>query len=373
MKTKYYQFSFLSFLIICSCQKQKEPITIKPFENEISAFSVEVQSTIKLSDDPKALIGEITSCLYKDQRIYILDTYSILGVSIFDINGELIYRSKKGKGPGELIYPYSMFFNNDQLVIAENHKLSYYDFLGNYLKRQDLPPGFFARNYEWLKNGNVIVYGASPKMEQNQLEDKLQATWYRYHLYDSTLSQSINHFIPTPIDYAPLECDKPLSSYNHHVLLLSRPDNFIYTLNNNDIQQKYYVDFGEYTFTKEDISKGKFSLSGQIRNKERQGLLDNLYETRDFIVFSYCGCTGIECVVYSKQNRISCSIHNILKANDLPKMKVVGVYDNSIICAMDPERIDEERLKAFNNLGIIPSEITSESNYVIFIIKITVN
>ena len=103
-----------------SCSPSKEENVINPLQENTTAFICEEISRISLSNDQEALIGTINDIqLYRD-KYYILDTYQINGVSIFSQTGDFLFRTKIGKGPGELIFPYSFNLYNDTLMIADN-------------------------------------------------------------------------------------------------------------------------------------------------------------------------------------------------------------------------------------------------------------
>ncbi|MDD3812899.1 MAG: 6-bladed beta-propeller [Bacteroidales bacterium] len=361
--------NFVALLLLIaltfSCGPKREVESINCLEINDLEFCVDSLEIIELSNSEEAFIGDITSCHFYNGRIYILDTYKTYGVKIFFDSGEYIAGTKRGKGPGELIYPYSLSFSQDSLVIHEMYRFVYYDLNGTYLKDKALPAMFYASAMAPLTNGHILAYGSS-NVQPNYANDD---NWYRYRLYDSDMNTILKKFIITSRDFAPLECDHPISIYDNSILFVSRPENFIYSIVNGDIKVIYQVEFNEYSIDKDDLKGGKFLLTGSIQNGQRFGLLDNLYETGQFIAFSYLRWNGIEFVIYSKKKRLSTPVSQLFNLLGLPKMEIVGTEKERLICAINPEELSEMEISNLIERGLLSDTITRMSNYILVLIN----
>jgi|GEM_PF-2040845 len=355
-----------------SCRKSDITSVIKPLDNSASQFSISILSTTPLSNVPQAFIGEITSITAHGDYFYILDTYKTNSVSIFSNNGEFIFRTTKGSGPGEVIYPFSIFFKDDQLIIVERGSLKHYTDRGEFLFQENFPHAIFARNIYYLKNGNVLTYGSSPKLGVDTDGDLAGLEFFRYHLFNKNFDKEINQFFPVGIDYTALECDKPVSFHKGNVLLLSQPNNSIYRFTGSEVFEKYIIDFDAFNFTESDIKQGKFTLTKLIHDRQRLGIIDNIIETNQYIIFSYVGWNKgeNEFVVYSKQKKRSANLKNILKQKGFPFMTPIGVIDNNVICVFKPYEFTNEQLSQYTTETFFPKGIDVDSNLILFVIKI---
>jgi len=168
------------------------------------------------------------------------------------------------------------------------------------------------------------------------------------------------------IDYSSLECDNPVSVNKNSVLLLARPFSVIYEYRGGEIMPKYYVDFGELSFTGKDIDKGKFLIVGQILEGERLGLLDNIFELDRFILFSYMNKSGNnEFVIYSKEHQESANWSEVLSFNELPPMIPIGKHADQLICGLIPSELDPELLIFHQMRGLLPLSVGPESNFIL--------
>lgn len=358
-----------------SCIKEETKEIIKPLENYSDSFHLIPEKITILSDVPNAFIGRVSSIIMKDDKYYILDTYKTNSLLIFSQDGSLIHRSTRGRGPGELIFPFSLFIKDETLFVSDRNLLHSYTTSGKFLSSSTLPKGSIARNYGFLPNGNIITYGSSKPLNYKKQEDSVNQSFYRYHIYEDMTMKEIDYFIETPVELAPLECDKPLADYKDHFLLLSQPENNIYLYDQNGLQVKYVVDFGDYNFTDDDKNSGKEHLTYLIMQKQRLGILDNIFEQEGFILFSYLGWNnGLnEHVIYSKNSKQAANFNDVLRESNMPQMAIVGNSGNSLICCFDPGYFETSELESMVSAGIIKEELAISKNIVIYLIKIVEN
>lgn len=111
-------------------------------------------------------------------------------------------------------------------------------------------------------------------------------------------------------------------------------------------------------------------LTNAIQNRQRIGLLDNLYETGQFIVFSYLDWNGMEFVIYSKKKRLSMLASQLFNTLGLPKMQIVGTEGERLICAINPEELNEMEISNLIERGFLSDTITRMSNYILVFINI---
>ena len=125
-------------------------------ETPISEF-VESMIYIPLQTTKESLIGEIRKIIYLDNYVFIFDPYISKTVFIFSNDGIFIKKIPIGQGPQDIFRPIDFAVDEQQehLIIYNSYRLSFYDYQGNFVKRESLPFNF--HNFRVLPNGYLFV------------------------------------------------------------------------------------------------------------------------------------------------------------------------------------------------------------------------
>lgn len=145
-KTKLYSILILSIITmgckdnIETTQNKLVSINVKDYVNSNNLISVKNEIKridyipLELTDDNKSMIGQIIDITLTDNFIFILSDQTC-GVLQFDIKGNFIRQvAKYGQGPGELIFPMSMFSveEENKLYITGAYQTTVYNFNGTF-------------------------------------------------------------------------------------------------------------------------------------------------------------------------------------------------------------------------------------------------
>jgi hypothetical protein len=144
----YLIILFILFFINSSC-KEKDNITYSNYELKL----------INKIDNPS--FGRINS-VARYGKVFFLTDIADAQVFCFDSNYDFKYRfGDKGKGPGELLQPGSLFVLNDTIYVYESSKqsLQLYDLKGEYLESFKLPLGFNSAERFFL-DSSLVLYGS---------------------------------------------------------------------------------------------------------------------------------------------------------------------------------------------------------------------
>jgi hypothetical protein len=104
----------------------------------------------------ESVIGAIDKLIYADNHVFILDQTGN-NVLIFSDDGTFIKTLPTGQGPEDIFRPGDIAVDEDQdhLIVHNRWGFSFYDYRGDFVKREQLPFNF--RNFRVLPNGYLFV------------------------------------------------------------------------------------------------------------------------------------------------------------------------------------------------------------------------
>jgi hypothetical protein len=118
---------------------------------------VESVNYIPLQTTKESLIGEITKLICVENYYFILDQYTSRNVFIFANDGTFIKKLPTGQGPQDIFRPQDIAVDEDleHLIVDNRTGFSYFDYQGNFVKREQLP--FYFRNFRVTADGYIFV------------------------------------------------------------------------------------------------------------------------------------------------------------------------------------------------------------------------
>ena len=116
---------------------------------------IPLQTTTK-----ESLIAGIDKLIYTDDYVFILDkttSNNNANVLIFSSDGTFIKKIPTGGGPQDISRPQDVAIDEEQgyLIVYNKNELSFYDYQGNFAKRELLP--FYFCNFKVIPNGYLFV------------------------------------------------------------------------------------------------------------------------------------------------------------------------------------------------------------------------
>jgi hypothetical protein len=107
--------------------------------------------------------------------------------------------------------------------------------------------------------------------------------------------------------------------------------------NNTSIEIIYYLDFGDYTVTENDMQNGLNYTFTKVRAGERIGSLDYVFDNEKYFVTSFFRRNMFDFVIYSKvKNEIYYS-KNLFENGLLPICSIQGLNENEFIGLVNPK------------------------------------
>jgi hypothetical protein len=168
-------------------------------------------------------------------------------IFVFDSTGAFQSKvSRIGKGPGEFFRPTNFAFDGttNKIYILDGNfrKVNIYDESGVFEKAIQIE--FFASDLRISQNGNISFSG----------RDSLQ-----FYITDQNGQvifkslENIRQFSHT--------LSNPLTQQGDEILFIRNFDDTIYSVVNNKLSPKYFIDFGENSITREDVLKQNLPMN----------------------------------------------------------------------------------------------------------------
>jgi len=135
-------------------------IELKNFlsEKEISLTElIDSVEFIPLQTTKESLIAEVNKLVCVENYFFIFDSDIGKNVFIFSDDGTFIKKIPIGQGPEEIYNPADIAVDEEQnhLIVYNRKGLSFYDYHGNFVKREPLPFNF--KNFRVLPNGFLFI------------------------------------------------------------------------------------------------------------------------------------------------------------------------------------------------------------------------
>jgi len=351
-----------------SCKRTEFKILEFAPDKDIHVPNVRIKSIIELETNDSCLIGEISKISIIPKSIIILDKFKSRGLFVFNSEGKFVSRTNIGRGPGEISDPWDFIIDkqNQTIIVWEssNFSMMEYDYNLNF-KKTEKYPGLFLHSMEIIDNEHILVSSQSnPYLPQKDGDGKFLP--YNYFIYKKGFSELVNKLLPTKAEFCGFSPDVPICSTNR-ILFLNSLDFNIYSLNNYKPQIIYKMDFGKLTLTESDMNKGRSYILDQIRNGNKVGFFDNLFENEQFLSFSFGRWTKNHFYIYSKKTEMNYFSENIFRKKVLPKCLIKGILNDGTFIAI----VNAQDLKDFlpeNNTYNINLQAISEfsNNYILY-------
>lgn len=311
---------------------------------------------IFLETTTESLVHEIKDIMITDDRIIISDNYEGGGVIIFDKNGKLIKRLKRGNGPGEINRILSVAFDHfkNQIIVLQSMQLLFFTPNGDYIDSRmiDFPVGniicamkdgyIFSKSFGHEYDGGINYKNNSTIVTDRKLKIKCAMIPYP------------NEFIFSTIGY-----------YNGKFLNFAmQGSDTIYTYRNDSLIVKYILD---YSKVKTDISKVKTmeEYMAILRGKSSQGLyfFSDVQETSTHCYFTLNYASRPYSIYINKKNNHIVSGLSIKNnpENMIPVLNPATTYKDTFVSIYSPSSnikceiktnkyLSEEDIKRFENL-----------------------
>ena len=340
MKIKFWLIAWTSIALLlfsCVSDKNDRPFTdILATSNLLRVSDVlvdhidlhpGVEDMMDLSQKKDgSILGEVIKVIKKGELYYLLD-WSTKGVQAFNVNGEHEFQiSSLGKGVGESIFVVDFYFCNAGkdigLVDIKLGQVHIHDLEGAFKYRMK-PLGFFTNAVTEIEPNVLFATNYSSKAEMGYLvrvDSNLEYSGQSFLFDQGDFHNSISHphfFVKDGADF----------------LYADAFENAIYALNKDSIDRRWYIDFGDFGISREEIQLPKFELHEVIMRENRCWRITNFCTIGDVIYFNYQKGRKLIHLFYNSENKELRQTEH-LTISGMP-VEIVGYgYDENILIAL---------------------------------------
>lgn len=245
---------------------------------------------IPLQTTEESLIAEINKLICTDHYYFILDSDIGKNVFIFSDEGAFVKKIPTGQGPEEIYNPGDIAVDEEQshLIVYNRKGLSFYDYQGNFVKRELLPFNF--KNFRIIPNGFLFVIVPNQNNHLGELS-KMQVliTDKNFRVISAGLpfhySENINYGIT---DYT--------SSFGNDVSFSFKFSDKIYQyMDTLCLQEKYQIDLLEKKLPNQYLEMNAKELFDALKNNDYYYFMGNFIKNETHEYFA----------VYNRYNKMT--------------------------------------------------------------------
>ncbi len=249
--------------------------------------------------DTTEYLSQINKICYYEDKIFILDRNSN-AIFVFSEKGKFILKIfNEGKGPGEYrqIADFTINKTLNTIVIMSQfkHTLISYDFTGELVSEKKLENNFRADFLSYVDSNTYIFNNHyNPLMNKGKKRIKI--------FYTDSEGSIIRRFITFPKEYLETNLMKTEAFFKSgsNLNYLDFYDEYVYSVDNNKIEKKYFLDFGEHNLLPsmliKDVPKNPDKYENYILG------VDGFYENDSTIAISFTLGNGLKNCYYDKKS-----------------------------------------------------------------------
>ncbi|WP_111310030.1 6-bladed beta-propeller [Confluentibacter sediminis] len=280
---------------------------------------------VKLQSESISLMGEIQKMEVDDDKFYFQSNNSLY---IFSAKGEFITRiSNQGNGPGEYLV-FSDFFidkmNNSIFIYdSKGRKINEYDYNGVFINRIDIDLDGYA--FTKLDKNKFAVYIGSAYYNEKSNS--------RLNIIDSK-GEIIKKFIRIKDNEAKFMHFGDLTNFqkfNDGVSFLYSFNDTIYSIREDKIIPRMYIDFGENKLPNRYLDKtykDVMQFLESLKETDYAFRVIGFFESKDAIVFSFMHKYDLVHVYYSKVSKNSFIVDTFINDFSFPEIDIVSSFSN---------------------------------------------
>jgi len=313
-----------------------------PADQEILKLSTIIDSIsyIKLSNDPRATIGEINKIEFMSDGIYILDRYKTKSLKKFTLTGEFICQiGSHGEGPHEYVEPTDYAITDNDVIVYDQFKqrMIFYDHIGNY--KRDMKVPFLFLKFHRFSSNKYIFY--SLDQDNDHLQSIVNNSIFEC---DSNFSLKYRGFHRIKNMYNSFFIENNFSNVGNKVFYHPTYSDTIFSIADNGlIKNEFIFDFGKRKLPK------NYTLS-EMTKELRSACDENYYiifsgnnyvVLDDFLYFTFSKRHSVYHGIYSKSTGRT-AIGNAIMNDVAPIFNIQNVLTgqkNTLIGYLQPADI----------------------------------
>ncbi|MCL2651079.1 MAG: 6-bladed beta-propeller [Candidatus Azobacteroides sp.] len=336
---------------------------------------------VKLSNEPKAIIGDINKIVIHDTCIFILDRYKTKSLKKFSNKGNYLATiGRQGAGPEEYVEPTDFIIQEDEIIVSDQFKsdLKFYDLFGNFKYAKKVP--FLFLKFSFFSPNRYVFHQVSTD-GNNHLQSI--ANWLIFET-DSTFHINNRGFFRSNNKDNNHIVENNFYSYKDKVFFHPTYNDTIYSISPNyHIRAEYIIDFPNGKLPERYLLKeNKKELLKNINEGPYAIFSGNYVPTDDYLYLEYTTKNQLSRVLYSKKtnkiiigSKVSNDINQIFQFNNIrtstDQNVLVGYMQAYLISDLFGKYSRNEWVKSIGEKNTrIAESIKIEDNPIILFFKI---
>lgn len=334
---------FLCFLLfLChSCiteELDKKIINVDIDDIINQTLKVDIVKIIPLETSQDCLIGIITKAEYFHNRFYVLDAFRSKTFFVFDEKGRFINKTTRGKGPGEVIGPFSFTINKQDSVIIlhdQSLRLNHIFNLDLGFIRSEKVNKVLIMDFYHINKDSFLVYHHDKKANSKNIVEN-----FNYALITDGFRKEEHLNIQTTGNKVAQMLIKPVSIYKDEILFVGPWNYNVYQLHKGEEQVKYQFDFGNYNINPSEMNTlNTKELTRRVRSGNGIGSISSIFRTEEFLLFgTYFKGKSLTWARSLYSNRVFC-LNDCFDSNTLPISTLWGVDNGEIFGLAEPRNL----------------------------------
>ncbi|MEA1877050.1 MAG: 6-bladed beta-propeller [Bacteroidota bacterium] len=333
------QFVALLFLVSCNEIDPKTnnftSIIHVDMDNTETPEKIILDEVIPLQTTEDCIIGKVAKIIHFGNRIIVLDHLYARNMFIFDLSGNLLFRTTHGGGPGEVSNPRAIAIDRrDSIIYLYEElvrKVRRYDLNGVYIDSRNVS-GLFLYDFAPLGDEKFLVYHT---MRYGESTVPPIRTTYSICNDDFSDFEPLDEFLTSKESLLVLL--SPINMSSDQKLFVVPWSNNVYEFMEDGIKEKYSLDFGKHSL-KPDLKETNdistiLPLVRSSFNSKVGGLLSVFSNSNYVIVVADYGRHALP-IIHSKKDKKTYSLRNYIDQGLLPECVPWGINDSNYIFAL---------------------------------------
>lgn len=334
----------ISLLLCCvfsSCNQKKVsqgdsiPVIQVDLDNRQVDKAITIKEVIPLETSDDCLIGYVAKAIYWNNKIIVLDNYKSNSMFVFNDNGQLDYKTTKGKGPGEISDPEAVTINerDSTILLFDNssRKLLEYNSQRDLLSSNRIK-GIIVNDIFPLRRDTFLVYHSQTVTDSEG--EKRQTT---YSVCTENFSKVKHLDILLNRNKLSSALWSPVEITSDEILFVAPWSYNIYELQGDDFRAKYQLDFGDAALTqdqRENLSSMEIIPLVREGTNPNVGCLISVFKNNHVLVV--CAEYGINnlTIIHNLKDKNTFTLDAYIDEALIPQCNVWGLKDDGSIYAL---------------------------------------
>lgn len=316
-------------------QADSIPVIKVDLNNKQVDKAITIKEVIPLETSDDCLIGYVDKAIYWNNKIIVLDNLKSKSMFVFNATGKLEYKTTKGKGPGEISDPTAITINESDSTILlfdkSSSKLLEYNSQRDVISSERIKRMFYNDIFH-LRKDTFLVYHS---MIVTDSEGEERHT--TYSVLTDNFSKIKHLDILLNMNKFTSALRSPVEITSDEILFVAPWSYNIYSLDGDDFNAKYQLDFGDAALTedqRENLSSMEMIPLVREGTNPKVGCLISVFKNDHVLVVCAEYGNNNLTVIHSLKDNKTFTLDAYIEKDLIPQCDVWGLKDDGSIYAL---------------------------------------